>query len=139
MNRLPPDRRESDQPAPDDENPPSLGDAKVPKPEDVQGGAANTTPGGRLKILVTLETLEEDARRLRAQGLDIFGFPLGRADVWQEEEAPPVRREVLEPFLKGELDLETHAVVKFLVRYYPNSWGRAATEVFNEIRDKDDQ
>lgn len=139
MNRLPPDKSSNDQPAPDDENPPNLGDAKVPKPEDLREGTANTTRGARPKILVTLETLEEDARRLRAEGLDIFGFPLGHADMWEEEAAPPVRREVLEPFLKGELDPETDDIVQFLVQHYPNTWGKVADEVFKEIRGKDDQ
>jgi hypothetical protein len=139
MNRLPPDKRNDDQPTPDDENPPNLGDAKVPKPEDVQDNATDATPRRNSKIVVTLESVEEEKRKMRAQGLDLFGFPLGPADMWEEEEAPPVRREVLEPFLKGELDLLTDALVSFLVRYYPNTWGEAADDLFKEICDKEDR
>ncbi len=138
MNRLPPDKRSNDQPDPEDENPPSLGDAKVPKPEDLQERAADSPPG-RAKILVTLESLEEDRRTMRAQGLDLFGFPLCPANMWEEEAAPPVRRELLGPFLRGELDLKTDALVSFLVRYYPNTWGEASSEVLKEISEKEGQ
>ncbi len=110
----------------------------MPKPEDLQERAADSPPG-RAKILVTLESLEEDRRTMRAQGLDLFGFPLGPANMWEEEAAPPVRRELLGPFLRGELDLKTDALVSFLVRYYPNTWGEASSEVLKEISEKEGQ